>query len=77
MSVPVNQDMINFIAGDDLWEQANISYSIDLRTAGHQTDSAEDKFGSPPDFVPVTPEDRAAIQEAVELWDDLIDNSIT
>ena len=77
MPIPVNQGMVNFIAGEDLWEQENISYSIDLESAGHQTAAAEDKFGSPPAFVPVTPEDKAAIQETVELWDDLIDNSIT
>ncbi|MCO5130815.1 MAG: M10 family metallopeptidase C-terminal domain-containing protein [Xanthobacteraceae bacterium] len=69
--------MVDQIAGDDLWEQENISYSIDLQGRGHGTNDAEDKFGSPPDFVTITPADIAAIQEAVELWDDLIDNSIS
>jgi hypothetical protein len=39
MPISVNQAMINKIAGDDLWEQQNVSYSIDLEEDGAQEQS--------------------------------------
>jgi len=78
MAVPVNPGMIDQIAGVDLWEQQNISYSIDLEADGAQeTNSFDSKFGGDPAFVAISSADTAMIDEAVELWDDLIPNSIT
>ncbi len=82
MPLPINQGMINKIAGEDLWEQQNISYSIDLEDDGAR---AEEQFlakvGESPNFVAISSmapnNEKALIEEAVELWDDLIPNSIT
>ena len=82
MPLPINQGMINKIAGEDLWEQQNISYSIDLEDDGAR---AEEQFlakvGKLPISSPSLPwrpnNEKALIEEAVELWDDLIPNSIT
>src|SRR3954454_15498000 len=78
MPIPIDQGMIDKVAGDDLWEQQNISYSIDLEGDGAR---AEEQFfvsvGDSPDFVAISSGEKALIEEAVELWDDLIPNSIT
>ena len=79
MALPVDQGMINKIAGEDSWDQQNISYSIDLGDAGGR---AEEQFllsvHDTPDYVALsTAAEKALIEEAVELWDDLIPNSIT
>src|SRR5438874_1697895 len=78
MAITVDQDMVDKIAGEDFWEQANISYSIDLENNGSQGESKfNDDVGSGPGYVTISSANTAAIQEAVELWDDLIPNSIT
>src|SRR5689334_14354736 len=78
MVLPVNYGMIDTVAGEDLWEQQNISYSIDLEDDGSR---AEEQFSfsnlDTPDYVAIAPGEKALIEEAVELWDDLIAHSIT
>ncbi len=70
--------MVNYVAGDDLWEQANISFSIGMGAGASQGEGDfESKFDIDPTYKEIVDADLAGIQAAVQMWDQLIDNTIT
>ncbi|RXH10118.1 Hint domain-containing protein [Bradyrhizobium guangzhouense] len=77
MAVPVDEAMVDTIEGTEHWGSATITYVTDLESRGAKNqDAAQQDFGAAPTFQHISAADELALEEVVNLWDELIAPSI-